>query len=155
MLPAESRTVWKMLRGLAENGDMKAIKLYYDILVKKEQGSLSAGASAADAKMSGRKREPDMMPLAAIRRAVFGDRAMCRDCLRTLEPEAEKNGIAEAEADAVTVTETVRDKETENVRAAETVSGGEVSLRNGTECPAEKYRYGDGDAWEEDGGADG
>ncbi|MGM9624425.1 MAG: hypothetical protein ACI3XM_01835 [Eubacteriales bacterium] len=124
MLPAESRAVWKKLRGLAENGDMKAIKLYYDILAKKEQGSASAAAAASGEGVSGGKREPDMMPLAAIRRAVFGDSAMQKDYLRVLE--AEKNGTEEAggadaaDDTAVTeVTEEDREEDTETVREAE------------------------------------
>ena len=120
MLPAESRAVWKKLRGLAENGDMKAIKLYYDILAKKEQGSASA-ASASGVGMSGGKKEPDMMPLAAIRRAVFGDNAMQKDYLRVLE--AEKNGTEEAggddaAADDTVITEEDREEDTETVRDA-------------------------------------
>ena len=61
-VPGGSEAVWAQLLTLAENGDIRAIKLYYEMLEKKQQ--------AADT--SGR----DIEQMAAIRRAAFGDGAM-------------------------------------------------------------------------------
>ncbi len=63
LLPQESTAVWEQLLRLAEGGDIRAIKLYYDMLEKKQR-PVTAERSA-----------PDMEPMAAIRRAVFGDAA--------------------------------------------------------------------------------
>lgn len=59
----ESAAVWEQLLRLAEGGDIRAIKLYYDMLEKKQR----QGAAGT---------VPDMEPMAAIRRAVFGDAAV-------------------------------------------------------------------------------
>ena len=59
----ESAAVWEQLLRLAEGGDIRAIKLYYDMLEKKQR-PVTAGGHA-----------PDMEPMAAIRQAVFGDAA--------------------------------------------------------------------------------
>lgn len=60
----ESAVVWEQLLQLAESGDIRAIKLYYDMLEKKQRPAPQSGTS------------PDMEPMAAIRRAVFGDAAV-------------------------------------------------------------------------------
>lgn len=73
--PQESGTVWEQLLRLAESGDIRAIKLYYDMLEKKQRPA--SGTSAGTA--------PDIEPMAAIRRAVFGDAAIdaaARDAVR-------------------------------------------------------------------------
>jgi len=61
--PQESRAVWEQLLRLAEEGDIRAIKLYYEMLEKKQRSLSSGGGS------------PDMEQMADIRRAVFGDAA--------------------------------------------------------------------------------
>lgn len=63
----ESAAVWEQLLRLAEGGDIRAIKLYYDLLEKKQRP-----AAAVDAPPAGQSIEP----MAAIRRAVFGDAAV-------------------------------------------------------------------------------
>ena len=64
--PQESTAVWEQLLRLAEEGDIRAIKLYYDMLEKKQRlSTASEGRGAAD-----------IEPMAAIRRAVFGDAAV-------------------------------------------------------------------------------
>ncbi len=62
--PQESTAVWEQLLRLAEGGDIRAIKLYYDMLEKKQRPAVGGGIGA------------DMEPMAAIRRAVFGDAAV-------------------------------------------------------------------------------
>ncbi len=57
--------IWDKLTALAASGDCRAMKLYYELLEKKQR------AHAADA--------PDMAQMAAIRRAVFGEKAMRED----------------------------------------------------------------------------
>ena len=64
--PQESGAVWEQLLRLAEGGDIRAIKLYYDMLEKKQRSA--SGASVGSV--------PDIEPMAAIRRAVFGDAAV-------------------------------------------------------------------------------
>ncbi|MBE6657117.1 MAG: hypothetical protein E7604_01605 [Ruminococcaceae bacterium] len=58
----ESTVVWGQLLRLAEEGDLRAIKLYYEMLEKKQR---QKKASAADTELE---------QMAAIRRAVFGER---------------------------------------------------------------------------------
>ena len=73
----ESEAVWEQLLRLAESGDIRAIKLYYDMLEKKQRPALEASVGAV----------PDIEPMAAIRRAVFGvlqgdGGGSCRGCGR-------------------------------------------------------------------------
>ena len=63
---AESAIVWEQLLALAESGDIRAIKLYYEMLEKKR--IIGAGRDASG--------DREMEQLAAIRRAVFGDAAV-------------------------------------------------------------------------------
>lgn len=60
----ESAAVWEQLLRLAEGGDIRAIKLYYDMLEKKQHPAPKGTCPS------------DMEPMAAIRRAVFGDAAV-------------------------------------------------------------------------------
>jgi len=60
----ESAAVWEQLIRLAEGGDIRAIKLYYDMLEKKQHPAPKGTCPS------------DMEPMAAIRRAVFGDAAV-------------------------------------------------------------------------------
>ena len=62
----ESRTVWKQLLRQAEDGDLKAIKLYYEMLEKKQRKNTSSETEKIE-------------QMAQIRRAVFGD-SMSADC---------------------------------------------------------------------------
>ena len=59
----DRRLIWEQLLRLAEGGDLRAIKLYYDMLEKKERQQ----------KSNGNDDDRDMEQMAAIRRAVFGD----------------------------------------------------------------------------------
>lgn len=59
----DSATVWKQLLRLAEGGDLRAIKLYYEMLEKKERQQKAVSA----------EDDREMEQMAAIRRAVFGD----------------------------------------------------------------------------------
>ncbi len=65
----ESADVWEQLLRLAEGGDIRAIKLYYDMLEKKQRSVPHDGTAHGGI-------TPDMEPMAAIRRAVFGDAAV-------------------------------------------------------------------------------
>ena len=60
----ESDAVWEQLLRLAEGGDIRAIKLYYEMLEKKQRSASAGGVSF------------HVEPMAAIRRAVFGDAAV-------------------------------------------------------------------------------
>lgn len=62
--PLESNAVWEQLLRLAEGGDIRAIKLYYEMLEKKQRSASAGGISL------------EVEPMAAIRRAVFGDAAV-------------------------------------------------------------------------------
>lgn len=67
-----SRVVWEQLLRLAESGDLRAIKLYYEMLEKKQRQQKSVSG----------EDDREMEQMAAIRRAVFGDSAvlpMCAD----------------------------------------------------------------------------
>ena len=61
---SESDAVWEQLLRLAEGGDIRAIKLYYEMLEKKQRSASAGGVSF------------HVEPMAAIRRAVFGDAAV-------------------------------------------------------------------------------
>ena len=75
-------TVEGQLMQLIEKGDIRAIKLYYDLAERKrkaeEQQMIAGGmGSAAGASAGGRGAAvPDMEEMAAIRRAVFGEEAV-------------------------------------------------------------------------------
>ena len=60
-----SAVVWEQLLRLAEGGDLRAIKLYYEMLEKHQRQQKSVHA----------EEEREMEQMAAIRRAVFGDAA--------------------------------------------------------------------------------
>lgn len=62
----ESAAVWEQLLVLAEGGDIRAIKLYYDMLEKKQ----------AQARGTEGTEDGGVEQMAAIRRAVFGDAAV-------------------------------------------------------------------------------
>ena len=62
-ITGSSPLVWEQLLRLAEGGDLRAIKLYYEMLEKKERQQLSGGNDG--------DREIEQM--ASVRRAVFGD----------------------------------------------------------------------------------
>ncbi len=64
--------IWEKLTELAAGGDCRAMKLYYDLLEKRQRNS---GA--------------DIMQMAAIRRAVFGDDAVVSDFAGHTEEENE------------------------------------------------------------------
>ena len=64
-ITGSSPLVWEQLLRLAEGGDLRAIKLYYEMLEKKERQQLSGGNDG--------DREIEQM--ASVRRAVFGDAA--------------------------------------------------------------------------------
>ena len=64
---AESEAVWEQLLALAEGGDIRAIKLYYEMLDKKQRGGTAHGTAGDDSTIE---------QIAAIRRAVFGDEAV-------------------------------------------------------------------------------
>ena len=57
----ENPAIWNALLQQAQNGDLRAIKLYYELLEKKRRGAGGDAAAVED--------------MAAIRRAVFGDGA--------------------------------------------------------------------------------
>ena len=69
LVPRESDTVWEQLLRLVEDGDIRAIKLYYEMLEKKQHAQTASGGTD-------RKAESEIESMAAIRRAVFGDAAM-------------------------------------------------------------------------------
>ncbi len=62
-MPQESAAVWEQLLRLAEGGDIRAIKLYYDMLEKKQRPAATEQHVSC------------IEPMAAIRQAVFGDAA--------------------------------------------------------------------------------
>ena len=55
----ENPAIWNALLQQAENGDLRAIKLYYELLEKKRRGAGGDAEAVED--------------MAEIRRAVFGD----------------------------------------------------------------------------------
>ena len=69
IVPRESDAVWEQLLRLAEDGDIRAIKLYYEMLEKKQQAQTVTGGTD-------KKAESEIESMAAIRRAVFGDAAV-------------------------------------------------------------------------------
>ena len=60
-----SAVVWEQLVRLAEGGDLRAIKLYYEMLEKQQRQKKGVCGEEGD----------DIEQMAAIRRAVFGDAA--------------------------------------------------------------------------------
>ena len=68
---AESEAVWEQLLALAEGGDIRAIKLYYEMLDKKQRGGTAHGTACGTA-----GDDSTIEQIAAIRRAVFGDEAV-------------------------------------------------------------------------------
>lgn len=77
--------IWDKLTALAAAGDCRAMKLYYELLEKKQK------ANAKDA--------PDMMQMAAIRRAVFGSDAVKPPGAETAPEDGVTPGDAEESAD--------------------------------------------------------
>ena len=72
---AESEAVWEQLLALAEGGDIRAIKLYYEMLDKKQRGSTAHGTAHGTAHCTAGD-DSTIEQIAAIRRAVFGDEAV-------------------------------------------------------------------------------
>lgn len=72
---AESEAVWEQLLALAEGGDIRAIKLYYEMLDKKQRGGTAHGTAHGTAYGTAGD-DSTIEQIAAIRRAVFGDEAV-------------------------------------------------------------------------------
>lgn len=68
----ESAVVWSQLLQLAESGDIRAIKLYYEMLERRRRIRENRERSAY---------RQDIEELCEIRRAVFGDAAIHEDLL--------------------------------------------------------------------------
>ena len=85
--PLESDAVWEQLLRLAEDGDIRAIKLYYEMLEKKQRPQTAACVTDT-------KAASEIESMAAIRRAVFGDAAMT-----AAAASAVRNGTAEVGGD--------------------------------------------------------
>ena len=71
--------VWEQLLRLAESGDLRAIKLYYDMLEKQERRKNAAC----------REDDCEMEQMAAIRQAVFGDMAEVKGDAEESDGDAE------------------------------------------------------------------
>ncbi|MBP3919603.1 MAG: hypothetical protein J6I50_10605 [Clostridia bacterium] len=81
----ETDAIWKKLLSKAKSGDYRSIKLYYDLLEKKEK------AQNADS------NKQEVMQLSAIRRAVFGDSAWKEAIAALLKEQAEETDTAESD----------------------------------------------------------
>ena len=81
-LEALEETAAEQLGRLIERGDIRAIKLYYDLMEKERKrgsaGSGTAGGTDGTGR-TGEARETALEEMADIRRAVFGEEALSED----------------------------------------------------------------------------